>query len=550
MALGGTTPDRTLVRRFFAGLLVAVGTLDLFEALVAPHLLRGRFVSNLLPDSLVAGSRTGIILVGLGLLLLARGVARGKRVAWQLTVGVLAVSVLFHLVKDLDFEDALLDAWIAVGLWWLRRHFQAKSDPASVRRGLAFFAAAAGLALTYAAAGSWLLRAELALAPRNHGLSQRAVWFADSVPWVVAGLVLFGLVQVLRPVLAPPVADAERQRLRELVARCGHNPVCHLALFGPTSYFWAGDDGCVAYSVRGRTAIALGDPIACSDRLVPAAASFIDFCDRQGWTGAFYQAEAAPPYSGLGLTTVPIGSDAVVPVNGFSLGGRERAGLRYAVHHCERLGVEFTFLPGPDAWAAFGQEMAGVSRSWLGRGRGPELGFSLGTLATLEDPAITVGLAHSPQGRLEAFVSWLPVPGRRGWTLDLMRRRPDGPRGVMETLIFRSIEEAARRGLAEVSLGLAPLALTSNESDRIADRALRLAYERLDRFRRSRSLRQFKSKFSPRWEERYLVVPKAAALPEVLVALLRAHLPPLSPLSLRLRLGRPPAMPLGRRASF
>jgi phosphatidylglycerol lysyltransferase len=131
-----------------------------------------------------------------------------------------------------------------------------------------------------------------------------------------------------------------------------------------------------------------------------------------------------------------------------------------------------------------------------------------------------------------------------------MRRRPDGPRGVMETLIFRSIEEAARRGLAEVSLGLAPLALTSNESDRIADRALRLAYERLDRFRRSRSLRQFKSKFSPRWEERYLVVPKAAALPEVLVALLRAHLPPLSPLSLRLRLGRPPAMPLGRRASF
>jgi phosphatidylglycerol lysyltransferase len=119
----------------------------------------------------------------------------------------------------------------------------------------------------------------------------------------------------------------------------------------------------------------------------------------------------------------------------------------------------------------------------------------------------------------------------------------------METLITRSIEEAARRGLAEVSLGLAPLAITSGESDRVTDRALRQAYEHLDRFRRSRSLRQFKNKFAPRWEERYLVVPSAATLPQVLVALLRAHLPWLSPLSVRLRLRRPSSAPLGRPAS-
>jgi lysylphosphatidylglycerol synthetase-like protein (DUF2156 family) len=175
-----------------------------------------------------------------------------------------------------------------------------------------------------------------------------------------------------------------------------------------------------------------------------------------------------------------------------------------------------------------------VSGSWLGRGRGPELGFSLGSLATLRDPSITVGLAYDIEHRLQAFVSWLPVPARRGWTLDLMRRRPDSPRGVMELLIARSIEEAAHRGLDEVSLGLAPLAITSADSDGIANRVLRSVYGRLDRFRRSRSLRQFKSKFAPEWEDRYLAVPTAAALPEVLVALLRAHLPALSPLSLRL----------------
>src|SRR5438105_9771917 len=99
--------DRTLVRRFFAGLLVAVASLDLVEALVAPHWLRSLYVSGLLPDPFTSGSRTGVIVAGLGLLLLARGVARGKRVAWQLTVGLLAASVVFHLAKDLDVENAL-----------------------------------------------------------------------------------------------------------------------------------------------------------------------------------------------------------------------------------------------------------------------------------------------------------------------------------------------------------------------------------------------------------------------------------------------------------
>jgi hypothetical protein len=60
---------------------------------------------------------------------------------------------------------------------------------------------------------------------------------------------------------------------------------------------------------------------------------------------------------------------------GFSLSGKERAGLRYAVRHCERLGIRFTFLPASRAWASFGAEITEVSRSWLGRGKGPEIGI-------------------------------------------------------------------------------------------------------------------------------------------------------------------------------
>jgi hypothetical protein len=43
-----------------------------------------------------------------------------------------------------------------------------------------------------------------------------------------------------------------------------------------------------------------------------------------------------------------------------------------------------------------------------------------------------------------------------------------------------------------------------------------------------------KEKFATSWEERHLAVPATAALPEVLVALMRVHLPPMSLLALRL----------------
>jgi phosphatidylglycerol lysyltransferase len=544
--------EQRRIRYFFGGFLAVLGSLDVIEPLIAHHPMRSQVLDSLLPTDVTFGGRTGTVISGLALLLLARGVTRGKRVAWKLTVVALLASIPSHLLKDLDFEEAILAAWMLLGLWWMRDQFRAQSDPASARRGVVVLIAVLFLALGYTVMGTWLLSSQLAPAVELRGmldnlaeallqnqsvyraLSARGAWFLGSLPWVAYALVLFGLLQVLRPVLASPAAATERERLRELTRRWGHNPVCHLALYGPTSHFWPDDETCIAYSVRGRTALALGDPICPPERLGRAVREFMVFCDRQDWIPAFYQVEDKRRYSELGFRIVPIGSDAVVHTKSFSLDGKDRAALRYAVRRCERHGIRCEFHPAPDAWDTARADLLEVSGSWLGRGRGPELGFSLGTLATLRDPSITVGLAYDGEHRLQAFVSWLPVPGRRGWTLDLMRRRPDSPRGVMELLIARSIEEAAHRGLDQVSLGLAPLAITPGDSDSLSDRAFRSVYARLDRFRRSRSLRQFKSKFAPQWEERYLAVPTAAALPEVLVALLRAHLPALSPLSLRL----------------
>jgi phosphatidylglycerol lysyltransferase len=359
-------------------------------------------------------------------------------------------------------------------------------------------------------------------------LTERAGWFLGTLPVVSYSLVLFALIQLLRPVLAPRAAAADRQRVHQLLKVWGRNRISHLVVHGAASYHWFDDDGCVAFTLRGRTALALGDPIGPPGALKRGLEDFVAYCDRQDWIPAFYQVDSEQGYRDLAFTLVPIGSEALIDTRTFALKGKERRDLRYSVKRSEKEGVRFSFVSGPEALAAHSQQLDEVSRLWLQSRRGPELSYSLGTLSTLTDDDITVGLALAVNGRLEAFVSFLPVPARRGWTLDLMRRRPDSVYGAMEALIVKSIEEGARQGIDEVSLGVAPLVIAIGETSGAAERALRAMYWGLDRFQRSRSLHQFKAKFSPCWEDRFLAVPGTSTLPEVLIALVRAHLPPLS----------------------
>src|SRR5207245_11728338 len=73
---------------------------------------------------------------GLVLLLLARGVRRGQRHAWTLSLAVLGASALLHVLKGVDLEEAVSAAIVA---GYLLRHgdcFTARPDVPSVRRGV------------------------------------------------------------------------------------------------------------------------------------------------------------------------------------------------------------------------------------------------------------------------------------------------------------------------------------------------------------------------------------------------------------------------------
>jgi lysylphosphatidylglycerol synthetase-like protein (DUF2156 family) len=161
---------------------------------------------------------------------------------------------------------------------------------------------------------------------------------------------------------------------------------------------------------------------------------------------------------------------------------------------------------------------------------------------------------NAPRARAEAFVTWEPIWARRGWALDLMRRRADAVPGVMEFLVAKSVEAARERGDALLSLSLSALAPAAAGEERrpaepdeggapgaAAERARELLIRNLSRFYDFENLFRWKSKFGAEFEPRYLVYPSVTALPRVVLALARAQ----SPGGLRSYLRRPARLGAG-----
>jgi phosphatidylglycerol lysyltransferase len=223
----------------------------------------------------------------------------------RLTLVALGATIFFELVKDLDFEAAALFSWILFGLWMFRHHFDADSEASRMRWGLAVLVVAVLASVLYAFAGALLLSGQLeresgwlttleslvagltGSSTSYRALTERSRWFLDSLPVVSYVLLIFALTQLLRPVIAPRVVAADREKLEALLRVWGCNYISHLAVHGASSYHWLDGEACIAFTLRGRTALALGDPIGPPQAMTRAVQDFVSYCDKQDcikWT--------------------------------------------------------------------------------------------------------------------------------------------------------------------------------------------------------------------------------------------------------------------------
>jgi phosphatidylglycerol lysyltransferase len=324
-----------------------------------------------------------------------------------------------------------------------------------------------------------------------------------------------------------------RTLARRLFTRHGANGVSYLATMARTAR-WTDPRrrGVVAYRVLGRTALAIGDPLAAPAHFPAVLAGFLDHCRDQGWTPAFYQTSDAPlpSYRAQGLRAFAIGREAIIDLPAFTLQGKRIANVRHSVTHAERAGIRVRFYAADRLPPTVRGDLRSISDEWLAAKGGAQMGFSMGRLSPDGRPGwgARVAVASDAAGEAQAFITLIPSGGGRGWMLDLMRRRRNVESGAMDLLIARAAQAMRDEGFASLSLSLAPLASPEEDGEdapALACKARALLYDRMGGAYSYRSLFSYKNKFAVRWEPRYLVYAGDAALPAALLATLRAHLP-------------------------
>jgi lysylphosphatidylglycerol synthetase-like protein (DUF2156 family) len=502
------------------------------------------------PFEISEGNRFRIFLMSVLLFVLASGLQRGKRLAWQITIFGLLLAPILHLGRGAVWPQALVNLALIGFLFQHRRYFVVESDPRSIRSALIICSMlAAGLlifgtvrlhALHKHTLGyhTWMGCAQTAceLVFVHHTNTQLALTSQSRDLFTIlrtggTTIALVGLFLILRPVLLQRMARAEhREKARKLIAEYGRDPLDPYALLSDKSYFFtANERAVVPYVLSGNLAIALADPIGPPDERPLAIAEFGHFCRRQDWEPVFCEVSEALIflYEQAGFSVFKIGEEARLRADGFHLKGSDFQNLRTARNSARKWNIRFRWYDaarGIDE--ALERQLAEISRQWLEGKKTREMAFDMGSFSLEDVRHYGAAVAIDSLGQALAFATWRPFAQGTGQALDLMRSLPKG-RNVMDFVLVESILHFRGRGINDISLGNAPLANAEKETTRLQaeEMAVQFLFENLNRIYGYKSLFEFKRKYRPQWRGRYVAYHRGVHLPLVGLALVRVHAP-------------------------
>ncbi|MGN8258215.1 bifunctional lysylphosphatidylglycerol flippase/synthetase MprF [Pseudomonas sp. SMSB3] len=501
-----------LAAPILAILVFLSGVVLLFSGATPEIDTRLEHMGFLVPHRLIDASHFGASLIGVLCLLLAQGLRRRLSAAWLLTTVLLLVGALLSLLKGFDWEEACLLTFTAALLAVFRRSFYRPSRLLELPFSPVYLVASACVL----GASVWLLLFAYQDVPYSHQLWWQFTLDADAPRGLRAAMgsavllvivALTWLLRTARPVIHLPDEQELQQAHRILLA--SDQPDGGLALTGDKALlFHPNGNAFLMYARRGRSLVALYDPIGPAQERAEMIWQFRDLCDLHHARPVFYQvrAENLPFYMDIGLTALKLGEEARVDLRRFDIEakGKEMKDLRYTWNRGGRDGLSLEIHEPGQAPLA---ELKGISDAWLGGKNVREKGFSLGRFSPEYLQHFRIALIRF-QGRPVAFANLLETHGNELASLDLMRAHPEAPKLTMEYLMVGLILHYKSHDYGRFSLGMVPLSgLQPRRGAPLTQRLGSMVFRRGEQLYNFQGLRRFKDKFQPDWEPRYMAVP-------------------------------------------
>lgn len=538
-----------IILRLLPGILLALlGFVNMISVLTPPFRDRVRLLENFLPLDLIHFSSIAVLILGILLLCCAAFLVRGLRNAWWLALIFASLSLIGNLTKGIDYEEAALALFTIVVLLFTQNNYRLKGDPHLQNFGVQTSLIILFAVLIYGTIGFYFLdkkdfnvdfslsesikstfRSFILLDPYPEPVTRFGLGFVRSINFLGAISLTLLVYVFIKPFIfhVTPLAE-EREQATRLLQRHGRTADDYFKAYPDKAYFFSTTtSGFISYKTSSGFAIALGEPV-CEDEqhiISSILEEFERFCANNGLKTAYYKIaeERLPIFQSAGKKALPLGQEARLHLPAFSLEGKDRKSLRNLLNALNKKGYS-AVVHQPPIKDGLLQKLKHVSDEWLTSMDRKEILFSSGMFDWNELKNQKVISIENSDEKVVAFLNIIPDYAEDEGTYDLVRKTADAPSGVMDALIIALIAELKADNKHYLNMGMAAMS-GIDKPQGFPEWAMKFAYERLRQFRHYQGLYDFKDKFGPQWETKYLIYENhydLASLPLILSKIMKA----------------------------
>jgi phosphatidylglycerol lysyltransferase len=484
-------------------------------------------LDKLLPEMAVFISNFSVFFIGLLLIILAFYLLRGVKRAWRITLFLLCLSIIGHLVKGIDYEEATLACIAIISLLFTHKYYNVKSIPILRtnfwRLWIITFVAVVIIALS----GTYFLEKSHMGMEYNFIASLKASFhllflfdasqyipqtpfgkhFIHSIYLLSGGLLVSAIYLSFKPLFENDLESNENEidHAKLLVNNYGKSALDYFKYY-PDKLFFFKENGFLAYKIHSNFALVLEMPVCETEEgAKKLLAEFEKYAFENGLRTFYYRVpeESTEWFRQLKKKTIFIGQEAILDLETFSLNGSKMHPIRNAISKAKKLEFTFHIYP-PSIKDGVMQKLEQVSNDWLKSPGKSETTFSQGVFLPELVKKTTVLTIENSEEKIVAFLNIIPDFAKGEGTYDLIRIADNAPTGIIYFLLIEMFEYFKQQGISKVNLGMVAFAGIS-EAKNMTERSMKFALENIKTLNHFKGQYLFKEKFKPQWVNKYLV---------------------------------------------
>ncbi|MEO8768581.1 MAG: phosphatidylglycerol lysyltransferase domain-containing protein [Ferruginibacter sp.] len=504
-----------------------LGLINIISAIIPPINMRMKLIREFLPIDAINGSNLLVLFLGLALLITSAFMLKGLKNAWFIAIILAAFSLIGHLTKALDYEEACFAGVIIVVLLITRSQYRIRSSIKWMRLGLLSVIVVFAAVLIFGYVGfyyidvrhfgvdfswkeslihtakSFLLVEDSSLQPRTH-FAQQFELMIRLLGFTTWGFLLFTLIKPFLKI--EPSNESNREKAKFLLSQYGNSAVDYFKLYKDKLFFFSDlHDAFIAYRIANGFAVVLEEPVCAEENKLEVLQEFDLSCRKMGLKTAFYRVDenSFQWFNQLRKQKMLIGQEAILEVEKFTLQGPDKKSIRNGLNSLTKKGFVTSIHKAPlsDEMVI---ELKNISDEWLLAFDKGEIIFSQGMFESKEIKHQDIIALADSENNIVAFLNIIPDYAPDECTYDLIRKIATAPGGCMDALIIKLIEYSKEKNCQYINLGLVPLSGIIHPENP-AEQLIKYASTRLTRFKHYHNLRNFKEKYATIWENKFLI---------------------------------------------